>query len=121
MLSEALTSLFVPDESNVDDLTNTIDEKFGFIDSIKLCIETIQDMINNIENGSAVFDVDIDSPYYSGDVTLFDLSWYSPFKTYGDLVFTGFAYVFFVFRLYKSIPNIINGFSSASSGLGGGD
>lgn len=121
MLSDTLTILFVPDESNVDELTNTVDEKFGFIDSIELCIDTVQDMINNIENGSAVFKVDIDSPWYSGEVTLFDLAWYVPFKTYGDLVFTGFAYIFFIFRVYKSIPSIINGFSSVTSGLGGGD
>ena len=123
MLSDTFTSLFVPSESNVEEISNTVDEKFGFIDSINLCIETIQDMINNIENGSAVFELDIDSPWYSGTVTLFDLAWYSPFKTYGDLVFTGFAYVFFVFRIYKSIPSILNGFSSVSSNIsnGGGD
>lgn len=123
MLSEALTSLFVPDDDSVLEIQDTINEKFGFIDSIETAVDSIKNMIENVENGTSEFTVDIDSPYYEGEVTLFDLSWYAPFKTYGDLVFTGFAYIFFIFRVYKSIPSIINGVSSASDTVsrGGGD
>lgn len=80
-------------------------------------------MIENIENGTSKFNLDIESDYYEGEVTILDLAWYVPFKPYGDLVFTGFAYVLFVWRLYKSIPNIINGVASTTGTItrGGGD
>lgn len=123
LIQEALDYLFTPSEANITELQNTVNEKFGFIDSIKIAISDIQNMIENIENGTSNFTVDIDSEYYEGEVTLFDLSWYAPFKAYGDLVFTGFAYVLFIWRLYKSIPSIINGVSSAGGSImkGGGD
>ena len=122
MLSNLFNYLFVPTEDTVTELKTTIDSKFGFIDSIELAINDIKDMIENIENGTSEFTVDIDSKYYVGEVVLFDLSWYKPFKAYGDLVFTGFAYVFFVWRLWKAIPGIINGTSSITdSFIGGGN
>lgn len=124
LIKEAFTYLFVPNESNVDSLENTVSEKFGFIESIKIAVADIQNMIENIENGTSEFTLDIKSDVYSGEVVLFDLAWYAPFKAYGDLVFTGFAYVLFVWRLYRSIPNIINGVGSATTSIiskGGGD
>lgn len=126
LLSQALTSLFVPQGATVLGLQDTVSSKFAFIDSIKLAIDDINDMLNNVENGTSEFTVDIDSDVYDGEVVLFDLAWYAPFKAYGDLVFTGFAYILFVWRVYKSIPNIINGVGSAGGSIvskvrGGGD
>ena len=122
LLSDLFNYLFIPTEDNVTELQETVNSKFGFIDSIELAINDIKDMIENIENGTSEFTVDIDSKYYSGEVVLFDLSWYKPFKAYGDLVFTGFAYVFFVWRIWKAIPGIINGTSSITdSFIGGGN
>lgn len=123
LLSQALSYLFTPSEYTITNLQESISAKFGFIDSIQIAIDDIKDMLDNIENGTSEFTVDIDSEYYSGEVILFDLSWYAPFKAYGDLVFTGFAYVLFVWRLWKSIPSILAGFSSVSDivSRGGGD
>lgn len=120
MLSNLLSYLFTPTQSNVEDLQNTVNSKFKFISSIELAVNDIKDMLNNIQNGTSEFKIDIDSEWYSGEVVLFDLSWYADFKPYGDLVFTGFAYFFFVLRLWKAIPSIINGASSASSIIVGG-
>ncbi len=120
LLSQALTNLFVPQGASVLSLQDTVNDRFAFVDSIKLAIDDINDMLNNVENGTSEFTLDIESDVYSGDVVLFDLSWYAPFKSYGDLVFTGFAYVLFIWRLYKNIPNIINGFGFIGN-IGGGD
>ena len=77
----------------------------------------------NIENGSAKLTVNIDSEYYQGEATILDLAWYAKFKDYGDLVFTGFAYVLFIWRMYKAVPNILSGLSSGAGIIsrGGGD
>ena len=120
LLSQALSNLFVPQGASVLSLQDTVNDRFAFVDSIKLAIDDINDMLNNVENGTSEFTLDIESDVYSGEVVLFDLSWYAPFKSYGDLVFTGFAYVLFIWRLYKNIPNIINGFGFIGN-IGGGD
>ena len=97
LLSNALSFLFTPSEDILTDLQEKVSSKFGFINSIKLAVDDIQQMLENIENGSAKLTVDIYSVYYKGEATILDLSWYSKFKDYGDLVFTGFAYVLFMF------------------------
>lgn len=43
------------------------------------------------------------------NTVVLDLSWYSPYKSYGDLVLTGFIYLFFLWRLFINLPNIIHG------------
>lgn len=42
-------------------------------------------------------------------VTVLDLSWYTPYKQYGDMVITAFVYLFFIIRLWRRVPAIING------------
>ena len=42
-------------------------------------------------------------------VKIIDFSWYSPYKTYGDLIITGFVYAFFLWRIFINLPNIIHG------------
>ena len=48
------------------------------------------------------------------NVVVFDLSWYAPYKTYGDLLITGFIYLMFLWRLFIKLPNIINGIGSSA-------
>lgn len=117
LLSDLFNYLFIPTEDNVTELQETVNNKFKFIDSIELAINDIKDMLENVKNGSSEFKIDIDSEYYKGEVVLFDLSWYSPFKRYGDLLITGFAYFFFVLRVFRAIPGIINGTSSIVGGV----
>ena len=38
-----------------------------------------------------------------------DLSWYAPYKNYGDTIIAGFIYVFFLWRIFINLPNIISG------------
>ena len=123
LLSNALSYLFTPSDDIITELQEKVSSKFGFINSIKLAVDDIQQMIENIENGSAKLTVGIDSEYYKGEATILDLSWYSKFKDYGDLVFTGFAYVLFIWRMYKAVPNILSGLSSGAGIIsrGGGD
>lgn len=37
------------------------------------------------------------------------MSWYSRYKPIGDGIFLSFAYIFFIWNLYKRLPDIING------------
>lgn len=118
LLGDLLEFLFVPSDDILGGLQESVNSKFGFIDSIKIAVDQIQNMMSNMATGSTSFTVDIESEYYTGEVELFNLRWYTQFKPYGDLVFTAFAYVLFIWRLFKAIPNIINGFSSGANSVG---
>lgn len=113
LLGNLLQELFIPSEESFDKIINVWNSKFGFIDTIKIYINSVENMFNNL-NSVPKYTVDVDSEYYSGDLTVIDLSWYAPYKNYGDVIITAFAYVFFIWRIFKHLPSIISGFDSGS-------
>ena len=118
LLGDLLQGLFVPSEERITALTNTVSSKFGFIDTIKNSINSLQTILSGLNSSPKLESSNIESKYYSGKLVIVDMSWYSPFKPYGDLVITGFVYLFFLWRIFVHVPNIIHGaggdFSSIS-------
>lgn len=47
--------------------------------------------------------------YISGTYTIIDLSWYSPYKNYGDSVICMFCYLAFIWYIFKNLSDVING------------
>lgn len=105
---------FVPSDERINAISNTVKSKFQFIDSIKTGIDALDQTINNLGN-SPRLTMTLGSTQYTEEqrVVVVDLSWYAPFKQYVDLVLTGFIYLFFLWRIFISIPNIINGLGGA--------
>ena len=110
LLKDALEFLFVPSEERITAITNTVSDKFSFVDTIKTSIQAFQNIINNIGNAPKL-EITIGATKYSNEQTVkvLDFSWYAPFKTYGDLIITGFVYAFFLWRIFINLPNIIQG------------
>ena len=110
MLKEALNFLFVPSQDRIIGLTNSVTSKFGFVDTIKSSISSIKDIINGT-NAAPTITIRLNSTKYTnaGNVSIIDLSWYAPYKSYGDLVLTGFIYIFFIWRTYIHLSGIISG------------
>ena len=110
LLKSALEFLFVPSEERITAITNTVSSKFDFVDTIKYSIESLQNIINNVGNAPKL-EISIGSTKYTNEQTVkvIDFSWYAPFKTYGDLIITGFVYIFFLWRIFINLPNIIHG------------
>jgi len=109
LLGELLKSLFVPSEDRITTLTDAVSSKFGFIDSIKLSIDSLVDIINNVGN-SPKLNIKLGATKYTESTTVsLDFSWYEPFKSYGDIVITGFAYAMYLWRLFIKLPAIISG------------
>lgn len=110
LLGDLLKFLFVPSEERINAITSTVSSKFQFVDSIKIAINSIKDMINNVGNAPKLT-LNLGATKYTeaSNYVVLDLSWYSPFKPYGDIVLTGFIYVFFIWRMFISAPNIIHG------------
>ena len=118
LLGDLLQSLFIPSDERLTAISNTVTSKFAFIDSIKEGVNAIKNMLNNLGNSPTLETTQIESKYYSGKLTVIDMSWYAPFKPYGDLVITGFVYISFIWRLFITLPNIINATGgSVSSGI----
>lgn len=122
--------MFVPTTDFNDGVTEIINEKFAFVESVKIAANSIKETFINL-NVSPKFYVDINSPFVKGHICILDMSWYAPFKPYGDLVITGFVYFGFVWRIFSNLPTILsagsvayefftepNGVSGSNSGNG---
>lgn len=114
LFSDLLKLLFIPSEENVNNLVNSVKDKFSFVDYIKNSVGDV----NSILSGSTPapsLTIHINETAYTKaqDIKIIDLSWYTQFKELGDKIFTGFIYAFFIWRTYTNLPNIISGAGSA--------
>ena len=102
--------MFVPSEGFLEDKINAIKDKFAFIDSIKLTINDMTSIVTNEEN-APVFYVSVLKNKWGieGQVKVIDLSFYAPYKEYGDTIICCFVYAFFFWRTYLHLADIING------------
>ena len=100
--------LFIPSQARLNAIHTAVTNKFGFVDTIRNTITSIQGLMNNMESDTRMT-YSVQSRYYTGDIDIVNLSWYTPFKPYGDIVITGFCYLFFIWRLFIHVPNTING------------
>ena len=114
LLQSLFEFIFVPSQERIDAITNTVKAKFDFVDSIKFAINSVKDILNNLGNAPKIT-LNLKATKYTEaqKAIVFDLSWYAPYKTYGDLVITGFIYLMFIWRLFVNLPNIINGVGSS--------
>ena len=109
-----LKGLFIPSEERLTAISDSVKSKFGFVDSIKISIDTIKDNITGTDS-KAIINVTTKPTKYTDEmkVKIIDFSWYAPFKPYGDLVITGFCYAMFIWRLFMKLPGIIHGTSAS--------
>lgn len=112
LLGDLLKALFVPSEEKILALRNVFTDKLSFIDSIKLAVNSIKNMYENV-SALPSYSININSRFYSGELTIIDLAWYAPYKSYGDLVITGFTYILFIWRLWCRLPSILHGLGSS--------
>lgn len=95
--------------SGVDTLMNS----FGFVDNVKNNVNSMIDIITNTES-SPRFQLNMNCKWFQGTVTILDLSWYTPFKEYGDTVICIFAYLSFLWNIFIRLPDIIQGAGASS-------
>ena len=114
LLKDALNFLFVPSEDRINALVNSVKSKFNFVESIKITMNSMMDLINSY-GGSASLSVTLKPTKYTEETTvrILDFSWYAQFKPYGDLVITGFVYALYLWRLFTHLPSIIAGAGGA--------
>lgn len=122
LFSDLLQSLFIPSQERLTAIQNTVTSKFDFIESIKIAINSIKDLLNGAGNAPSIT-LTLKSTKYTNEmnVKVIDMSWYEPYKAYGDLIITGFVYAFFAWRTYIKINSILNGAAGTVENLENAD
>lgn len=109
LLGDLLEFLFVPSEERLTAISNTVKSKFDFIDSIKIAVNSLKDIINGLGNAPSItfsFNATKYTPEFDFN---FSLSWFEPFKPYSDLIITGFVYAGFLWRTFIKLPSTLSG------------
>lgn len=109
-----ISDIFIPDQDFLDEKFAKLKDKFSFWESIA---DTWRVFLNLIESTDfsepPVVTVHISNyqgRYDFGDqATILDLSWYAPFKDAGDLMINAFIWLFFLWNLFRRLPEIISG------------
>lgn len=87
---------------------NNVYGNFGFAEDVKKNVSGMLDVITNTSKAPK-FQLNVNSKYYKGTLTIVDLSWYAPYKEMGDNVICIFAYLGFLWRIFIRLPDIIRG------------
>jgi len=108
---ESLKELFIPSGDFFSEKFNQFKSHFAFIDTFTNFVDKFKNISNN--TSAPVVSVDFskaESKYnYGGVAFALNLAWYSRYKPIGDLIITAFVYVFFIWRFYCRIPELIRG------------
>ena len=110
---DGVQNLLVPDQELINEKIGLIREKFGFVENIKTIFNTVT--TNLIEGEPEVPKIEInlgntEGKYDYGDTAyVLDMTWYLRYKPTVDLIIVAFAYIGFIFLVYKRLPDIISG------------
>jgi len=64
------------------------------------------------------FSMTFNNKYLNGTYTIIDLSWYAPYKEFGDDVICMFFYLGFIWHLFSHMASFINGADSGFNTIG---
>lgn len=89
-------------------------DRYSFIDSISETAGIIKQFFADTTSGKVPkITVDmksVNSKYnWGGNATVLDMSWYAPYKAFGDALLSAMIWIFFAWRVYVKLPSIING------------
>lgn len=120
-LLQGIKDIFIPDSNFLNDKVSQIRSKFGFVDSV---IDTAYAIGNSLtsstySNNAPIINMDIDFRGTQKEVTIIDLSWYTPYKPYGDKILGGILWIGFAWSVFSHASNIIGGASGTAKVIGG--
>ena len=112
-----IAAIFVPRDDFVQHRIDSINQRFDVFRSISQTWDTVKGAIQaqnwanaptvtvNMKNRS-------ESGYgfdYGGTSVVLDMSWYKDYKPLCDTIISAFLWLFFIWRLYARLPDIISG------------
>lgn len=122
-LTGILEAIFVPDLSGFQELVDVYTSKFNWVGDI---YHFMDDFIRALQcDVPPKVSIDLsmaESPggyNWGGKTYALDMTWYSRYKESVDTILSGILWVFFLWRLFKRIPDILSGIGIAEeySGL----
>ena len=109
-----LTDVFVPNEAVTLEKVGEMQEYFQFKDDVINAVNDLKTMIFGI-TPSPVLKIPIGKTiskkynYGTGNYIIIDVSWYAPYKQFGDKVILAIVWALFLWRLFLKLPGIISG------------
>lgn len=108
-----LTDFFVPDQVATMAKLGAIQAYFQFKDDIIGAFDDLKIMIFGI-TPSPILKIPIGAEtskynYGFGSYIIIDISWYAPYKQFGDKIILAICWALFIWRLYIKLPGIISG------------
>lgn len=109
-----LTDVFVPNEVATLEKVGEMQEYFKFKDDVITAVDDLKTMLFGI-TPSPILKIPIGKTtskkynYGTGNYIVIDVSWYAPYKQFGDKVILAIAWALFLWRLFLKLPGIISG------------
>lgn len=122
---DGIKAIFIPQDGFMEKEVAELRSRFAFADDV---INITDRLINRI-GGSAKSSapqvaVSINYKGSTREWKILDMSWYAPYKAYGDAVLSGILIIGFIWRSYISMPNTIRGVGGSTVSvmkIGGSD
>lgn len=113
-LGELLKALFVPDENYFSGKIEAMRSEIKMMDDL---IEAAEMYKENIGTSKGAPTITADLGKYGGKVTVLDLSFYAPYKNYGDLIVSAFMWGCFIWRCFMHLHTTIRGVSDMKTSV----
>lgn len=117
----AMVTVFVPSDDYLSEKLEYLSQKFGFVATIVGIVKTMWVDVGMGELIPPVVTINLGNStskyFYGGECVVLDLSWYAPYKPVTDIFLRAVLWSFFLWRLFVSLPNIINGIAGTSDNM----
>ncbi len=112
-ITTLLKNLFVPDAEKINTKVNSIKSKFDFAFEFTTMIGQIKSYLLDSNSQIPVIEINLASAEgkykYGNSAYVLDMTWYSRYKPTVDKIIIAFAYIIFIFIVFKRLPDIISG------------
>lgn len=106
----------------MSDKVESIKSRFGIIDSISGTMDVFKDFFDTVAMGKPPkIEIHLENAEgginYGGTAYALDMTWYERYKPTVDILLSSMMWVFFAWRVFTRLPNIINGVGSGAEGI----
>lgn len=122
MISDVVTTLFVPSEATVSEITDLLDEKLPLITDLSSWVDDLMKIMQSPEDyaSNLTFDVDMSKAentywdYGDSSTNAISVSWYMKYKSTVDDIIVGIAWLIFLWNVHCQLPAIISAVSTTT-------
>jgi len=101
-------------DSTINNSVDNVTSRFDFHNAIVKNVEDMAEVITDTTSAPVFYVTVGENKYFSGKVKVVDLSWYDPYREYGDTVICVFVYFGFLWNIFMKLPDIISGAGATS-------